>query len=61
MVKEKEIVLLNELPKSVYNYKKKNSFKTRFIKLLSFLCISEALATFFSLDMFISHLRMRLR
>lgn len=60
MVKEKEIVLLNELPKSVYNYKK-NSFKTRFIKLLSFLCISEALATFFSLDMFISHLRMRLR
>lgn len=43
MVKEKEIVFLNELFKLVYNYKKKILFKIRFIKFLFFFCISEVL------------------
>lgn len=47
MVKEKEIVFLNELFKLVYNYKKKILFKIRFIKFLFFFCISEVLIIFF--------------
>lgn len=58
MVKEKEIIFLNELFKLVYNYKKKILFKIRFIKFLFFFCISEVLVIFFFLDMFILYLRM---
>lgn len=47
MVKEKEIIFLNELFKLVYNYKKKILFKIRFIKFLFFFCISEVLIIFF--------------